>query len=137
MIAELFEYGAPVAAVAGSVAAAIYVPPPLKRLVIEGLVLGAVASFVYGAGRAAGDAACSTQLAVITQANEKALHEAEKRVREKNAADAALLQAEVDRLLHEAETSATELAAARADISAAGASADAPAPSVILRAIRK
>jgi Tfp pilus assembly protein FimV len=132
-------------AVAAAVAALVYVPSPLKHYAVAACLCAALASQIYAEGYHHADAGWQArydrQIAAINDENEKAVIAAEQKARAEAAANAANLKAQLDDLARQKAASDADLAAAQALIDAAPQDAkpdgpDAPAPAVILDAIR-
>lgn len=129
-----------------AVAAIIYVPSPFKHYVIDACVIAAVAIQVYQLGFEEADTLAAAKLATVKAQYEttisnfniesaKAVAAAAAQAKAENDANTALLKAQLDAQAAAAAQNEHDYQAVLAEINAAAADADKPAPGVILDAI--
>ena len=147
----LFSWGLPALAVAAAVAAFVFAPVGSKRTLIEIALAVGLASAVYGHGATYEQALCKAEISQITAAQQKeidairiananAMAEAQAAAHAKADQDAAALKSTVDALDAEADADQDAIDQLNGDLAAMVAAdpkaAAAPAPPLILRAIR-
>jgi Tfp pilus assembly protein FimV len=132
-----------VLAVAAAVAALVYVPSPLKHYAVAACLCAAVASQIYAEGYHRSDdewqAKYDRQIAAINDETQKAVIGAEAKAKAEAEANARNLRAQLDALAQAKAASDASLSEAEARIAAAPKDdhgADAPAPQILLDAVR-
>jgi hypothetical protein len=141
MLRLILEYGVPGIAIAGAVAAFVYLPPLLKQISVAVLICAGSLSIGLGAGIEHGKRDCDARFASITAATDAAVASEVQAAHAREALNASALSEAQDALAAFQAKSNADLARAREGVAKVVfgnkcGGADFKVPPVILKAIK-
>jgi hypothetical protein len=141
MLRLILEYGVPGIAIAGAVAAFVYLPPLLKQIAIAVAIAVGSLSIGLGAGIEHGKRDCDARFAAVTAATEAAVQSEVRAAHARDALNASALSEAQDALAASQAKSDADIADARQGVakfmlSKKCGGADFKVPPVILKAIK-